>query len=480
MQSRLERLEEAEKRHRDQLRNERLKREEAERRLYTDRQGSIKKNIRSIMVMSPSPSTPLRSGTGAGEEAHDSALLQQQHLRKCLTEAEGAIQKLECDLLRELDARQQLERAVSNSNSNGGEEGSALKKKETPLAGENWKDLSTPPPTASASSLLYGNSASAMRERQMADESDRLRERLKDVSSQLEAERTLHAATKEKLSESSSHAVEGRGGKAASVFSPLGPDDDKEHIRVPRNTMQTIREQLISLSAERDALLAIGDGSQMTLKALSEVAESPSMIAKVKDMHANAAGSGQEDSGASPFAVGRLTEILRSKELIHLKLVEALRQEKAKTSAMEALLSEYHDAEERYRESEESISKLRKELRERDNSEESLRETVAALERQNAVGRSDGGANAVAFAVDAEVNELREKLAVETEEKRQAVNERDKAQTEAAEMRENLNEMVGELYQYKEMVNSLEKTNKNAVEDDNRVGSAHRKGSFAF
>ena len=66
MQSRLERLEEAEKRHRDQLRNERLKREEAERRLYTDRQGSIKKNIRSIMVMSPSPSTPLRSGTGAG------------------------------------------------------------------------------------------------------------------------------------------------------------------------------------------------------------------------------------------------------------------------------------------------------------------------------------------------------------------------------------------------------------------------------
>ena len=119
MQSRLERLEEAEKRHRDQLRNERLKREEAERRLYTDRQGSIKKNIRSIMVMSPSPSTPLRSGTGAGEEAQDSALPQQQHLRKCLTEAEGAIQKLECDLLRELDARQQLERAVSNSNSNG-------------------------------------------------------------------------------------------------------------------------------------------------------------------------------------------------------------------------------------------------------------------------------------------------------------------------------------------------------------------------
>ena len=122
----------------------------------------------------------------------------------------------------------------------------------------------------------------------------------------------------------------------------VGPNGEEMVWKLDKAIYGTVQAARLFCQKLRDALLAIGDGSQMTLKALSEVAESPSMLAKVKDMHANAAGSGHEDSGASPFAVGRLTEILRSKELIHLKLVEALRQEKAKTSAMEALLSESH------------------------------------------------------------------------------------------------------------------------------------------
>ena len=86
LQSRLERLEQAEKQHREQLRRERQKREEAERRLYADRQGSIRKNIRSIMAASPSASA---ASPRAGEEG-DAAALQLQHHRRCLADAEEA------------------------------------------------------------------------------------------------------------------------------------------------------------------------------------------------------------------------------------------------------------------------------------------------------------------------------------------------------------------------------------------------------
>ena len=426
LQSRLERLEQAEKQHREQLRRERQKREEAERRLYADRQGSIRKNIRSIMAASPSASA---ASPRAGEEG-DAAALQLQHHRRCLADAEEAIRRLEGDLLRELDARQQLERAAgAGADAVDGARSAAPSSAATP----------------ESSSLLFGNAATAARERREADDLARgLRERLEAVSAQLEEERTGHAATKQKLLLHSPAArANGAGAPAATPGRGGGADaDDGDHIRVPRHTMQTIREQLISLSAERDALLRLGDGSEMAVRALAEVAESSAMLERVRaagDRDAAAAAA-----GGPAFNVGRLTELLRSKELVHLKLVEALRQEKARTAAMEALLGEYHGAEERYRESEEGIARLRRELGERAEAEARLREAAAA----------GGGGDNLRAELDA------------------ARRERDRAQAEAAEMRENLNEVVGELYQCKETVNRLEK--------EAGGEGAQRKGSFAF
>ena len=421
LQSRLLRLEKNERAYREQLRRERQKREEAERKLYTDRQGSIKRNIRSILSVggfaSPSSSSGNNNIPSSPKEAE---------YRKCLDDAEATIKRMENDLLIELERRQQLERIVS-----------ARETDETGGPGEHpvsvQQEHMTPEPM-----LLFGSSVSTGGSR---DRKSRLNNgQTGPAAAALEETKTNGQLSGMKTPGSSS--------MTSITISPDGKHVDGDDIFVPRRTMQTIREQLVSLSAERDALLHMdGDVSGLVQRTLSNVATTPSMLKDVRARH------GGSDDDQSPFAVGRLTEMMRSKELIHLKLVEALRQEKARCAAMEALLVE--------------------------GNEPPKSETVTAPTKHTA----------------AELSKLESMLQHETDARRQAVTQRDEAVENTAEMRRNLDDVVQELMDAKEEIDRLKGTSAaespftipstfqfdGGGEAEKKLSpSSERRGSFAF
>lgn len=397
MESKISRLERAEKLYREQLRNERLKREEAERRLYSDRQGAIKRNIRSIMVLSPS--------SHEGDE--DKGLL--HHYKNSLDDAEICIKRLETDLLKELETRQQLEKTLDN----------VVRSDEVYTGGDKLTPPSFSPVRDDVNERHFSASGGGTSE-EYRMKITKLEARINSLETELEDEKTAHIRAIDLNSQKETLTSPARDSDGSKT---KGDDPSQEDcISVPRLTMQTIREQLISLSAERDALRDIGDGSSMLHQAMEDIATSSSMLNQIND---------QETSGnsQSPFHVGRLKEMIKSRDLINIKLVEALRREKAKVVSMEVMISEQKENSDSMRNRHNHV------LKEQNSLVNNLREQLEQ-EKKSSSKLSAPKNDSTSIA------EIETKLSI-------AIGEKEKAIKDAKEMRANLNEIVSELMEAK-------------------------------